>query len=184
MLRIISAALALCGAAAAATGPADSSNAGSLEQLMPELGAAPELGAEARALLEQLVGQLVQAQAGRPEQPHLAAQLRRLAALETERLPEPLPTLPIDIKASHARARALYTSAARQHCEPAAKALARMEHNSYDTDNPYEGDRSVGTFLHDNPYWHEYDPVRHRLMRSPEPDMAETEVQQLSPAMF
>ena len=89
---------------------------------------------------------------------------------------------PIDIQASSARARALYTSAARQHCEPAAKALARMEHSSYDMDDPYGEDRSVGTFTHDNPYWHEYDPLRHRLMRSPEPDMAETEVQQLSPA--
>ena len=93
MLRIIiSAALALCGAAAAATGPAAAfdSDGGSLqhgEQLMPELGAAPELGAEARTLLEQLIGQVAEL---RGEVRSLrAGGLRsdeRLAALETERL--------------------------------------------------------------------------------------------------
>eukprot|EP01046_Picozoa_sp_COSAG06_P078913 COSAG06_NODE_26439_length_614_cov_2.916505_1_plen_107_part_01 len=93
MLRIIiSAALALCGAAAAATGPAAAfdSDGGSLhhgEQLVPELGAAPELGAEARTLLEQLIGQVAEL---RGEVRSLrAGGLRsdeRLAALETERL--------------------------------------------------------------------------------------------------
>ena len=93
MLRIIiSAALALCAAAAAATGPAAAfdSDGGSLprgEQLVPELGAAPELGAEARTLLEQLIGQVAEL---RGEVRSLrAGGLRsdeRLAALETERL--------------------------------------------------------------------------------------------------
>eukprot|EP01046_Picozoa_sp_COSAG06_P026398 COSAG06_NODE_2269_length_7201_cov_19.631090_8_plen_175_part_01 len=97
MLRIISAALALCGAAAAAAGPnprggagAFDSDGGSLqhgEQLVPELGAAPELGAEARTLLEQLIGQVAEL---RGEVRSLrAGGLRsdeRLAALETERL--------------------------------------------------------------------------------------------------
>ena len=92
MLRIISAALALCGAAAAATSSAAAfdSDGGSLprgEQLVPELGAAPELGAEARTLLEQLIGQVAEL---RGEVRSLQASgLRsdeRLAALETERL--------------------------------------------------------------------------------------------------
>ena len=87
MLRIIStAALALCGAAAAATGPAAAfdSDGGSLqhgEQLMPEL------GAEALTLLGQLIGQVAEL---RGEVRSLrAGGLRsdeRLAALETERL--------------------------------------------------------------------------------------------------
>eukprot|EP01046_Picozoa_sp_COSAG06_P025818 COSAG06_NODE_2190_length_7381_cov_3.312277_7_plen_111_part_01 len=100
MLRIISAALSLCAAAAAAADPAthgggaaafDSDGpGGSLhhgEQLVPELRAAPELGAEARTLIEQLIWQVAEL---RGEVRSLqAGGLRsdeRLAALETERL--------------------------------------------------------------------------------------------------
>jgi hypothetical protein len=98
MLRIISAALSLCAAAAAAADPAThgggaaafDSDGGSLrhgEQLKSELGAAPELGAEARTLIEQLIWQVAEL---RGEVRSLqAGGLRsdeRLAALETERL--------------------------------------------------------------------------------------------------